>query len=161
MPKRRIWVRHNAEIAHRLSNLAGKCQNIHGHSLDITLYIAGELNENGILEDLDFGSIKRVFRTYIDDYWDHKLHLNQTDPYARRLRPYPTVGNVLSDLGRGPIDISDDWRYLPGLMTWKGDPTTENIADWIHTWAKLQWPKLEVDIQVQETNTNGASCEDQ
>ena len=161
MVTRRIWVSHNAEIAHRLSQLPGKCQNIHGHSLDINLYITGELNDTGILEGLDFGLVKKLFRKHIDEFWDHKLHLNKLDPWARRLRPYPTVGSVISELRGGTVDISDDWQTLPGLMTWNGDPTTENIAGWIHAWVKLQWPNFQLEVQVQETNTNGASCEDQ
>jgi 6-pyruvoyl-tetrahydropterin synthase len=148
----RIWVSHNAEIAHRLSLLPGKCQNIHGHSLDITLFITGELNDAGILEGLDFGSVKKAFRGYIDEFWDHKLHLNKTDEWAQILF-MRTHG-----IATGTVDTP---CQLPGLMKWNGDPTTENIAKWILAWAILEWPDLALDVRVQETNSNGASCENQ
>jgi 6-pyruvoyltetrahydropterin/6-carboxytetrahydropterin synthase len=149
-PSSSIYVRHNVEIAHRLMNLPGKCQNIHGHSLIVTMRIDGPLNENGILLDLDFSAVKKGFRNYLDSRYDHHLLLNKDDPWAQQLR------SVV-----GQVELTDDAHYtrLPGLATTPGDPTTENIARWICDWAVLCFEAegvTAIHIDVQETGTNGA-----
>jgi 6-pyruvoyl-tetrahydropterin synthase len=147
-----IYVQHNAEIAHRLSNLPGKCQNIHGHSLQITMRLGGELDSNGILEGLDFGTIKKDFREYIDTRYDHHLLLNETDPWANDIGWY-------NDKPEGAVPIIEGPHRLPGLMTTPGDPTTENIAVWICDWAVLRFESdgiTAITIDVRETGTNGA-----
>jgi 6-pyruvoyl-tetrahydropterin synthase len=146
LPTSSIDVTHNAEIAHRLMNLPGKCQNIHGHSLQITLTLFGELNGNGILEGLDFGTIKGAFRSYIDRNYDHHLLLNENDPFAGKF-----------------FRISDDEvdnsnvLTLPGLVVFPNDPTTENLAKWIAEWASVVWLVRPISVSIRETNTNGAS----
>jgi 6-pyruvoyltetrahydropterin/6-carboxytetrahydropterin synthase len=141
-----IYVRHNAEIAHRLSQLPGKCQQIHGHSLSIKLSVFGPLNENGILCGLDFGSVKKVFREHIDTVWDHHLHLNVEDLWVHATHP-----------GLDGVE-----RSLPGLVTHPGDPTTENIAFWIgqymeHEIGMMTQKSFSVHVDVSETGTNGAT----
>lgn len=137
-----IYVNHNAEIAHRLMNLPGKCEHIHGHSLQIEMHISGHLDENGLLAGLDFGSVKKTFRSYLDETFDHQLHLNYKDPWSK----------VLQD-----VDQHNASKFLPGLRTWPGDPTTENIAKWIGMAMYEHFEaKFPVRIYVQETNTNGA-----
>jgi 6-pyruvoyltetrahydropterin/6-carboxytetrahydropterin synthase len=140
MCETKVYVKHNAEIAHRLSLLQGKCQNIHGHSLQVQLWLLGPTDERGIMGGLDFGTIKKKFREYIDEMYDHHLLLNKED-------------QLLDQLGHtafGAVDI------YPGLVTTIGDPTIENIAKWVHTWASQTFTPLLVRVNVQETNTNGA-----
>jgi 6-pyruvoyltetrahydropterin/6-carboxytetrahydropterin synthase len=140
----KIQVRHNAEIAHRLLNLPGKCQRIHGHSLSITLEIGGDLNEGGILGGMDFGTVKDYFRKYIDGTWDHHLHLNVDDPWAKAARNVDGIAT-----------------YLPGMILWEADPTTENIARWIAEWALSIYGVVvyihSIGVFISETNSNGAS----
>jgi 6-pyruvoyl-tetrahydropterin synthase len=114
--------------------------------MTIEMQLFGELNGSGILGDLDFGSVKKEFRGYLDTRLDHQLHLNAEDPWAR----------VLQD-----VDQHDAADHLPGLVTWPGDPTTENFAKWICEWAEVMFiynnDKLDaVRISIQETETNGA-----
>lgn len=145
-----IYVSHNAEIAHRLMNLPGKCEHIHGHSLQIEMHIAGHIDEKGLLAGLDFGSVKKVFRTLIDEQLDHQLHLNYKDPWSREL-----INDHQYDPMKEVPAIS--WSTLPGLRTWPGDPTTENIAKWIcEAMCDKFGAKFPIRIFVQETNTNGA-----
>jgi 6-pyruvoyl-tetrahydropterin synthase len=146
MPEASIYVRHNAEIAHRLSQLPGKCQNIHGHSLQIELTLTGATNEEGILAGLDFASVKAAFRYHLDSMYDHRLLLNQDDPWAESWH----------------FESSSALVSLPGLRTCEGDPTTENIARWICEWAMVLFSKIadavtSVTVCVRETNTNGAT----
>src|SRR5215213_10102636 len=85
-----LKVKHNIEVAHRLLLLPGKCQNIHGHGMVVTLRIQTQLGEEGYAlgpdgTTLEFGVIKKHFRNYLDTTWDHHLHLNENDPWARIL----------------------------------------------------------------------------
>lgn len=147
-----IWVEHNAEIAHRLMNLPGKCQNIHGHSLNISMHLDGELNEQGILAGLDFGTVKKVFREFLDREWDHHVLLNVDDPWAGQWRQMPNGQQVTSYA---------HYQRLPGLTTTPGDPTTENLAKWLCEWAQQEFagdPIRGITISIQETGTNGATA---
>jgi len=67
-------------MAHRLSLLPGKCEQIHGHSWWVELEIIGPVNGEGII--FEFGAVKRVFRSYLDFEYDHHLLLNDSDPIA-------------------------------------------------------------------------------
>lgn len=144
-----IQVRHNIEVAHRLYKLPGKCENIHGHSMIVSLQIFGEFNSNGIFEGLDFGSIKKAFRSYLDTRYDHRLLLNEDDPWAGEL-----VRTIVEN------DRRVVWtERLPGLICTPGDPTTENISKWVSEWALTQWPHLSNQVLIEETGTNGAGFE--
>ena len=117
-------------------NLEGKCQAIHGHSMKVTIYLSGDLDENGILEGLDFGTIKKEFRQFIDDRFDHHLVLNVEDPAVELLE-----------------------GIVPGVTTVPGDPTTENLAMWIYNSCESAylWGDYLEGVEIQETGTNGAS----
>lgn len=145
-----IAVKHNIEVAHRLFLLKGQCENIHGHSMWVTLWLKGELNEAGILGGVDFGSLKATFRNYLDTVYDHHLLLNEADPVA----DYVTF----SDDENNTVLSADG---LPGLTRCAGDPTTENIAKWIGTWCtnRVAWGHLVSAIDVQETHVNFARWE--
>jgi len=144
-----IYVRHNAEIAHRLSQLPGKCQQIHGHSLQIRLEMQVWVNGNGIgcvdregLLSLDFGQVKKQFRRHIDETYDHRLLLNERDTL----------------LSAFDVSVAGATRYdgYPGLKECRGDPTIENISRWIGEWSAEEFG-CPVTLTVDETNTNGAS----
>lgn len=138
-----IEIRHNIEVAHRLSLLPGKCERVHGHSMWVELEMFGEVNPKGILLGMDFGSIKSVFRAYLDEEFDHHLLLNKDDPLAALLKT--VEGTELGDIG---------------LQECKGDPTTENIALWIgdRFWGVFS-PRgiLGVRCTVHETSVNAAT----
>lgn len=135
-----IAVKHNIEVAHRLSLLPGKCQNIHGHSMQVELELSGgELDERGIYEGIDFGSFKKTFREHLDAEYDHRLLLNTSDP-------------LVSGTAHAP------GMLLPGQRLCPGDPTTENIALWIAEWAENDaGPYNVVRVIVWETATNMAA----
>lgn len=130
-----LKVRHNIEVAHRLSLLPGKCENIHGHSMWVVAEFEGPVNENGVLMGMEFGDIKQTFRHHLDSIYDHHLLLNMEDPWA---------------------------HDLPGLQVCDGDPTTENIAKWIGLWSLEEYDApglLRVKIEVWETAVNSATWE--
>jgi 6-pyruvoyltetrahydropterin/6-carboxytetrahydropterin synthase len=140
-----IFVRHNIEIAHRLTQLPGKCEQIHGHSMWVELHLHGQINAQGILDGRDFGYIKKLFREYLDTHYDHHLLLNEADPFACTLYSPDLPSGQDMQLGT-----------LPGLRCFPGDPTTENIAKWVATWAARTFA-ASVDVRVDETCTNGAT----
>lgn len=137
-----IELKHNMEIAHRLYFMPGKCQQIHGHSMHVRLTLHGHPDTNGVFEGLDFSDVKKRFRKYLDENFDHRLILNERDPFAKPL---------VFQTGPGLVDIMN--ATLPGLVTIQGDPTTENLVQYIGRWA-LEEFKLPCDIHIQETGTN-------
>jgi 6-pyruvoyltetrahydropterin/6-carboxytetrahydropterin synthase len=125
-----VAVRHNIEVAHRLWNLAGKCQQIHGHSMWVRMELTGPVDDRGLLDGMDFGAVKAVFRAHLDTNYDHRLLLDVDDPL-----------NAVS--------------LLPGQHTTVGQPTTENIARWIGEWAAQRFA-LSGRVTVAETHVNEA-----
>jgi len=146
----RIFVSHEIQVAHRLSLLPGKCEQIHGHSMGVELSLFGDIDENGILAGLDFGDVKKAFRGYLDNTYDHRLLLNENDPWAKPVHLWPY-----------PVSQSRTPQTLPGVLPLPGDPTTENLAKWICQWAWECWGKDVDGVQVciNETCTNGAVYE--
>lgn len=139
----KLIVRHNIEVAHRLSLLPGKCENIHGHSMWVQMELYGWIDEKGLINGQDFGSVKKAFRGYLDSMYDHHLLLNKDDPWAQDLDPEQRY------------DGSTEPKLLPGLATFPGDPTTENLAKWISAWAVNEF-ETDATVRVDETHVNAA-----
>ncbi len=134
-----LEIEHNMEVAHRLSKLPGKCENIHGHSMKVRLTIAGPraLDKNDLMDGLDFGSMKRWFRGFIDKEFDHGLLLNADDPLLQQCE-------------------------LPGVKIIDGDPSTENLAKIIGKACRNQFGSASVyqyRLYIQETAVNAAFWE--
>lgn len=90
---------------HRLVGHEGKCANLHGHNYLAEFYISGnEIDELGRV--VDFAVIKKLFKGWIDDHWDHGFilwdkdtqaidALRQVEPHRLYLLPYnPTAENL-------------------------------------------------------------------
>ena len=73
--------------AHRLMDHPGACKNLHGHNYNITVYFeAGGLNDQGMV--IDFSAIKETVGKMINELYDHKTVLQDTDPLVDVLSPY-------------------------------------------------------------------------
>jgi len=98
------------EMAHQLwDSYSAAChENLHGHSYVLELYIQSKkLDNTGMV--VDFGEIKDVVKTYIDQ-WDHSLtmpnlfpkeYLDMLAKYTKKFRvtPYnPTAENMSKDM---------------------------------------------------------------
>ena len=149
-----ISVRHNIEVAHRLYETSGKCEAIHGHSMWVTLTLKGDVDRYGILEGINFGALKKIFRGHLDEQYDHHVLLNASDPFAQPI--------YMLD----PCEPEDTYEqtFLPGLSSTMGDPTTENIARWIgeymETHVARRWSGgLVHSVDVWETSVNMARWE--
>jgi 6-pyruvoyl-tetrahydropterin synthase len=99
----------------------------------VRLELAGDLDERGLLNGLDFGAVKRTYRGWLDQKYDHRLLLDVDDPLVAT-------------------------GMLPGLMTTLGQPTTENIARWVGEWARSVFPSVSGGlVTVHETHVNEAA----
>ena len=142
--KQRISVRSNVEMAHRLYRTPGKCEQIHGHNWNVTLTLGGAIDVNGLLSGINFTDLKANFRAHLNAYYDHRLLLNASDPFAGDLIP------VSRGLGERVT--------LPGLATIDCEPTTENFARIIGEWAQGQYGHVTsaLAVVVWETPVNCA-----
>ncbi len=97
------------DAAHRIINHESKCKMLHGHryALEAT-FVAKELDDLGRV--IDFGVIREVLGTWIDDNLDHNTILSIEDK---------KLGQNISELTGQKI------YYMPQ------NPTAENIANYI------------------------------
>ena len=99
---------------HRLLNYVGPCQHLHGHNARVDVMLASDtLDERGMV--MEFGDVKRVIKTWIDDTLDHTLLLSEGDPLV-------------------PVLEQQEEKFY--LMP--SNPTAENIARMIYEFAKAQ-----------------------
>ncbi len=76
------------DAAHALRNYEGPCENLHGHTWRVQLFLRGDqLNDLGMMED--FKSIKKELAAEVAQL-DHKL-LNDLKPFAVK---NPTSENI-------------------------------------------------------------------
>lgn len=137
-----LSVRHNIEVAHRIHDIPGKCQNLHGHSMWVTLVIQGDVH-NGIVVDaagknMMFGDIKKYFREYLDTYMDHGTVLCVADPIYELFRSQFPSMKVFGLEGRASV---------------------ENIAEEIYTMMRMAFHGTKI-VTVDETHANGVACGD-
>jgi 6-pyruvoyltetrahydropterin/6-carboxytetrahydropterin synthase len=143
-----VTVRHNFETAHRLPHLGGKCANLHGHSWWADVTIEGPPRVDGIV--VDFGTLKRELRQWIDHYLDHGTALGGNDPLV------PALVEQRCKL------------FLFGESPGTGDllwPTVENMAELLrrvteslldHLNGTVEFPLRVARVKVTETATNAA-----
>lgn len=80
----RITKEFKFEMAHALMGYDGPCRNIHGHSYELKVTLAGkpisdESNPKlGMV--MDFGELKKIVRKAVVDEFDHALVLNSKMP---------------------------------------------------------------------------------
>lgn len=65
------------DAAHHLHAYDGKCTNLHGHTYRLVMTVSGFVNEIGIV--VDFGDLKRIYQTVIEQKLDHQ-YLNEVLP---------------------------------------------------------------------------------
>ena len=134
------------EMGHALSfPYVGKCNRLHGHSFTAEFSYEGELNESGMV--LDFGEFKKM-KTWIDEHLDHRFYVKSNHPI---LEPY--------------YEGLDEWSSeidTLGLVPVEWNPTSENIAKYIHevccSLMGLDTRKLQVTVW--ETCTSSATYSD-
>lgn len=70
---------------HRLMHHAGKCRNLHGHSVKASISIRStDLNDQAMV--CDFADVKACVEAFIDDVLDHNFLLHKDDPIIPALQ---------------------------------------------------------------------------
>ena len=68
------------EMAHVLKGYDGLCRNIHGHTYELKVTVAGHLvfdkNSPKLGMVMDFGDLKKIVKEEVVDKYDHSLVLN-------------------------------------------------------------------------------------
>lgn len=117
---------------HRLLNYAGKCRYLHGHNGRVEIDLVGEeLDARGMLRD--FGDLKAVIKSWLDQELDHRMILHRNDPLVPILQS-----------GGEPLFLLDE------------NPTAENLAKLIYERA-LAFDLPVVEVRFWETPTSMAA----
>jgi 6-pyruvoyltetrahydropterin/6-carboxytetrahydropterin synthase len=75
---------HSTCTGHRVVGQGGHCENLHGHQYLFRLScIADELDDVGRI--LDFGEVKKLLCSWLDNNWDHRMLIWEEDPWRDAL----------------------------------------------------------------------------
>lgn len=97
------------DAAHRVIGHQNKCQYLHGHRYKIEAsFYAEKLDSIGMV--IDFGIIKKILGSWIDENWDHTAILNQNDEILSE-----QISNITGQK----------------IYKMKSNPTAENMADYL------------------------------
>jgi 6-pyruvoyltetrahydropterin/6-carboxytetrahydropterin synthase len=73
------------DTGHRLVGHESKCANLHGHRYKVeATIVAPKLDDVGRV--MDFGVVKELLGTWLDEHWDHTLVLWAEDPDLKALQ---------------------------------------------------------------------------
>lgn len=117
---------------HRLLDYDGICKHPHGHNAVAEIEIHSDSLDHRCMV-CDFGDIKRIVKSWIDNEIDHKMILRRDDPLVK----------PLLELGE-PIFFVDS------------NPTVEHVAKLVFDYAQSQNLPV-VSVRVWETPTSCAS----
>ena len=82
----RITKEFKFEMAHALKGYDGLCKNIHGHSYELLVTVAGtpitDENSPKLGMVMDFGDLKKIVRSVIVDKFDHSVVLYNKMPQS-------------------------------------------------------------------------------
>ncbi len=114
---------------HRLINYDGKCKNLHGHNAKVEIVLASQaLDVKGMV--FDFGDVQKKLKGWIDQNWDHRMILSESDPLLAVLR-----------------------KTDPTVTTITTNPTAENLAKILFEKAKeLDLPIVEISFWETENS---------
>lgn len=136
-----IQVKHNFETAHRLPFLSGKCQSFHGHSWEVLITFTAYQHQTGMNDhgiSLEYGLLKKVVRTWIDDYLDHGTMIGVKDALLPHLiDDMHTKLFVFGDLGFLDIAAAEE-----GRTSYKYAITTDR------NYTTLPWPTVEATARM-------------
>ncbi len=109
-----LMVEDTFDAAHALRNYEGPCENLHGHTWKVQVFLKGDrLNDLGMMED--FKSIKKELAAIVSGL-DHKL-LNDLEPFSVK---NPTSENIAEYLYRS---LKKEMKLVEKVIVWES-PTT-------------------------------------
>lgn len=138
------------DAAHRVWGHENKCKHLHGHryKAEVTFsQVSNGLDDIGRV--IDFGALKQVVGTWIDQNWDHNILLHKQDPLALCWW-HPDVIIVHTH----KLRMQDIFQNKCPYIFAQGNPTAENIALLLHSIASQLTKHLGVwlpSVKVWET----------
>lgn len=119
------------DAAHRVPSHRSKCRNVHGHRYKIELSVVGSLAESGAEQGMvmDFGFMKELLESYIEEMFDHVLILWSKDPLLDALAldevDMQEIKKCREEQTPAPIQVDG----ICGKITVVSQiPTAENLA---------------------------------
>lgn len=67
------------DSGHRVLGHEGKCAHPHGHRYTARIAVTPLRDLDNLGRVVDFGVIKSVYQTWVDEHWDHKFICNAAD----------------------------------------------------------------------------------
>ena len=132
MPLHRVTRTIEFCYGHRLLDYKGKCRHLHGHNGLLEVDVdAEELDDLGMV--MDFGDVRDLVKSWIDENIDHRMVLWRRDPLAA----------VLTGMGE-PVYLLDE------------NPTAENLARHIFLQVSKQGLRLS-EVRLWETPSSCAT----
>jgi len=129
-----VLIEHNFETAHRLPFLGGKCENLHGHSWKVSIAFVAYEHETGMDSrgiSCEYGKLKQVVRTWIDDFLDHGCMLGVKDPLLPVLLAEDSKVFVFGDVS---------WLAIAGEEQGHTSWTEPNAS---RVYEDMPWPTVE------------------
>jgi 6-pyruvoyltetrahydropterin/6-carboxytetrahydropterin synthase len=114
-----LMVEDSFDAAHALRGYEGACENLHGHTWKVQVFLRGsKLNKIGLLED--FKNIKVKLELALKAY-DHKL-INDAPPFDSK---NPTSENLAETIYRS---LKRNYRSLAKVTVWESATTNASYS---------------------------------
>jgi len=113
-----LMVEDTFDAAHALRGYEGPCENLHGHTFKVQVFLKGKkLNKLGLLED--FKAIKKELRSVLGEY-DHRL-LNDIKPFTAK---NPTSENLAEEIFK---TFKKRFKSLSKVTIWESGVTNASF----------------------------------
>ena len=114
-----LMVEDTFDAAHALRGYEGACENLHGHTWKVQIFLRGnKLNKIGLLED--FKNIKLRLALALKAY-DHKL-INDAPPFDKQ---NPTSENLAATIFKS---MKKDYKTLAKVTVWESATTNASYT---------------------------------
>lgn len=128
-----IEITHSTSTAHIVTGHPGECKNLHGHNYNFRIVVTSDrLDELGMV--MDFSSLKKYVKDYLDENFDHKTIIYEKDERAEMLKslgarivPYnPTAENMAEKIWKDLNSLFEEEEFFVELVS--VEETTNNKA---------------------------------
>lgn len=122
-----ISVKSEFSAAHRLVEIGGKCENLHGHNFKVRIHLrARRLTSEGVV--MDFRELKRHLGDVLECL-DHK-NLNEVAPFTDKSPTSEHIAEYIYHEMKARIGPGDEGSSL-GVDVWESD--TSRASYWEET----------------------------
>lgn len=128
-----VEITHSTSTAHIVTGHPGECKNLHGHNYNFRIVVTSDkLDELGMV--VDFSSLKKYVKDYLDENFDHKTIIYEKDERAEVLKSLgarivsynPTAENMAEKIWEDLNCLFGDEEYFVELVS--VEETTNNKA---------------------------------